>query len=322
MDEVLAHGTPNPYVPPVTSATSQSVPANRFRRVLLIVNPGARRADAGQNDATAAFASAGVACEVVRTMAPGHATQIARERAAEFDAVFTLGGDGTAMEVMTALAGAGPPVGILPGGTGNVLARSFGIPLRIGRAVRKLLQGNEALTDLGRLDDGRRFAIGVGVGLDEGMIAGATKAMKRRAGVVAYVWSATAALLRMEKFRVRLTVDGRVYEREAASVLIANLGDVLGGLLRFGDGILHDDGLLQACIYSPNNLWDAFRIFYRMARGTAHKDRCVECISGRVFRLETEPARRAQADGELLDMTPLGVTVQPHAARLLIPRRR
>lgn len=269
-----------------------------------------------------AFARAGVECEVIRTTAPAHATEIARTRATGFDAVFTLGGDGTAMEVMTALAGAGPPVGILAGGTGNVLARSFRIPLNIRRAVPKLLDGAEALIDLGRLEDGRHFAIGVGVGLDEGMIAGASKALKKRAGVVAYVWSAIHALVRMQKFTVRLTVDGTVHEREAASVMIANLGDVLGGLLRFGDGILHDDGLLQACIYSPNNLWDAFRIFYRMSRSTAHQDPCVMCVSGREFRLETTPARRAQADGELLEVTPLTVTVAKHAARLLIPRPR
>jgi diacylglycerol kinase (ATP) len=296
-------------------------PDGKISRALLIVNPGARRASAGQSRAMDAFARARIACEVIRTEAPGHATGIARERARDFDAVFTLGGDGTAMEVMTALAGAGPPVGILPGGTGNVLARSFGIPLRIDRAVPALLGGREALIDLGRLDDGRRFAIGVGVGLDEKMIAGASKAMKRRAGIVAYVWSATAALLRMQKFAVRLTVDGKVYERDAASVMIANLGDVLGGLLRFGDGILHDDGLLQACIYSPEGLWDAFRIFYRMSRGTAHQDPCVLCVSGKEFRLETTPARRAQADGELLDETPLGVRVEPNAARLLLPIR-
>jgi diacylglycerol kinase (ATP) len=280
--------------------------------------PGSGR-DQRWHRAVDAFASAGVQCELVRTDAPGHATAIARERSAQFDAIFTLGGDGTAMEVMSALAGAGPPVGILPGGTGNVLVRSLGIPLDIARAVPVLLSGVEAVIDLGRLDDGRYFAIGLGVGLDESMIAGASTALKKRAGLVAYVWSAMRALLRLERFRVRLTVDGVLYEREAASVLIANLGEVLGGLIRFGTGIVHDDGVLHACVYSPDTLWDAVRIFVRMASGTASDDRCSLCVSGRHFRLETDPPRRAQADGELLGMTPLEVTVRPLAARLLIP---
>jgi diacylglycerol kinase family enzyme len=56
-------------------------------------------------------------------------------------------------------------------------------------------------------------------------------------------------------------------------------------------------------------------------RGTAHLDRCTLCVAGRQFRLETQPPRRAQADGELLGMTPVDVSVRPLAARLLIPKR-
>jgi diacylglycerol kinase family enzyme len=64
------------------------------------------------------------------------------------------------------------------------------------------------------------------------------------------------------------------------------------------------------------------RIFTRMMFGDVLKDRCAMCVSGRQFLLETFPPRRAQADGELLDMTPLEVTVRPNAARLLIPRQK
>jgi diacylglycerol kinase (ATP) len=289
------------------------------KRALLIVNPGARRAFKARGVALQAFEGAGVACDWLVTEAPGHAAEIARTRASEYDAVFTLGGDGTAIEVITALADRGPPVGVLAGGTGNVLVRSLGIPLRIRRAVPALLHGREARIDLGQLPDGRHFAIGLGVGLDEAMIAGASPLMKKRVGVWAYIWSATKAAAHLQNFDVRLTVDGTTYERRASSVLIANLSSVLGGLIKFGDGILHDDGLLQACVYSPQNLWDAIRIFARMLRGTAESDRCALYVSGRQFRLETQPPRRAQADGELLDMTPIEITVRPRAARLLIP---
>lgn len=292
------------------------------RRALLIVNPAARVAEGARDAALRAFESEGVQCDAVSTEAPGHATDLARERASRYDAVFTLGGDGTAMEVITALADGGPPVGLLPGGTGNVLVRSLGIPMGAGRAVKALLNGSEVRIDLGRLHHGRHFAIGLGVGLDEAMIAGASPLMKRRVGFLAYVLSAIKAAVRLEQFSVRLTVDGQVYERDAASVLIANLGSVLGGRIRFGRNIVQDDGVLHACIYSPSNLWDTLRLFARMLFGNVQRDRCALCISGRQFRLETVPARRAQADGELLDTTPLEITVRPHAARLLIPRRR
>lgn len=301
--------------------TTSTVETERaIRRVLLIVNPGARRAARARQRAEREFARQQVACDVVHTQAAGHATEIARDRGPGYDAVFTLGGDGTAMEAITALAEVGPPVGVLPGGTGNVLVRSLGIPLRVERAVRELLAAREARIDLGRLADGRHFAIGLGVGLDEAMIAGASSLMKKRIGVWAYIWSATRAGLRLEKFTIRLTVDGTLYERQGSSVMIANLGAVLGGLIKFGRGIVHDDGLLHACVYSPRNFLQALRIFGAMLRGTAAEDPCAFCVSGRHFRLETDPPRRAQADGELLDVTPLEITVRPRAARLLVPR--
>jgi diacylglycerol kinase family enzyme len=153
------------------------------------------------------------------------------------------------------------------------------------------------------------------------MIAGASPLMKRRLGYLAYVWSAARATLRIDTFRVRITVDGTTHERDAAFVLLANLGAVplLGGVLRLGDEILYDDGVLHACVFSPRNFAESLRIFVGLIRGTVASDPRTFYASGRSFRLETDPPRRAQADGELLTLTPLDVTVRPLAARLLIP---
>ncbi|MEP6905039.1 MAG: diacylglycerol kinase family protein, partial [Gemmatimonadales bacterium] len=222
-----------------------------IKRALLIVNPASRTGARRLRKAESAFREWGVVCDTRTTESPGHGAVLALELASSYDAVFTLGGDGTAIEVIGALANGGPPVGVLPGGTGNVVARTLGTPLNSGRAVRALLGGDEARIDLGRLATGQRFAIGMGVGLDAAMIAGAPAPLKRRLGFFAYVLSATSAVFRMKTFRVRLTVDGQTIEMEAAAVLIANFGAVLDDLITFGDGIRRDDGYLDACIYSP-----------------------------------------------------------------------
>jgi diacylglycerol kinase (ATP) len=292
-----------------------------IRRALLIVNPGSRRGSRALPKAQRAFAEMGVHCDTKLTDSPGHGARIAVEHSAGYDAVFALGGDGTAIEVMGALANTGPPVGILPGGTGNVVARTLGIPLRSDHAVRALLEGDEARIDLGRLAGGQRFAVGMGIGLDASMIADAPAPLKRRLGFFAYVLSATRALLRMERFFVRLTVDGEVIEIQAAAVLIANFGAVLNNLIAFGDGIRRDDGLLNACIYSPLNLRDAMRILWMMSRKKFQDDPCVTYRSGKNFRIETIPPRLGQADGELLGNSPFEVTVEPLAGRVLVPKR-
>lgn len=293
----------------------------RFRRILLVVNPASRRGGRVLAQATRAFEDAGVVADVKMTEAPGHGAQLAASLGAGYDAVFTLGGDGTAIEVIGALAHSGPPVGILPGGTGNVVARTLGIPTKIGRAVEILLDGDEARIDLGVLGTGERFAIGMGVGLDATMIANAPGVLKRRMGFFAYVVGALRAFVRLEKFTVRLTVDGETKEMRASAVLIANFGAVMNNWLSFGDGIQRDDGLLNACVYSPGNVLDATRILWRMMRKDFRADPCVYYRSGSTFLIETVPPRQGQADGELIGNSPFTVTVEPLAGRVLVPRR-
>jgi YegS/Rv2252/BmrU family lipid kinase len=293
-----------------------------LKRVLLIVNPASRRGARVFPRAQSAFAKVGVEVTTLLTEAPGHGAQLAAAHAKDYDAVFTLGGDGTAIEVIGALAHVGPPVGILPGGTGNIVARTLGTPARIGKAVERLLNGDEARIDLGVLRTGEKFAIGMGVGLDASMIANAPGPLKRRLGFFAYVIGALRAFAKLEKFKVRLTVDGEVKEMRASAVLIANFGAVMNNLIAFGDGIQRDDGVLNACVYSPGNVFDAARILWKMARKNFTPDPCIYYRSGSSFMIETDPPRIGQADGELIGNSPFSVTVDPLAARVLVPRRR
>lgn len=299
-----------------------------IKRALLVANPASRLGKRRLPRAVASLQKAGVHCDVVFTERSGHAAEIVLERSAAYDAVFTLGGDGTAMEAAGALAGTMRPLGVLAGGTGNLLARAVGIPLDPKRAVPKLLGGEELHIDLGRIlgtDPVRHFAVAAGVGIDAAMVAETPSWLKRRLGVLAYTITATRAalraVLRREFFLVRLTVDGEVFESAAAAVMIANFGAVLSDRITFGPGIRYDDGVLDACLYSPRNLRDATRIMWRLLRRDFSSDAAMLYRSGRHIRIETEPLRMAQADGELLGMTPLEVEIAPRAVRLLVPNQ-
>lgn len=292
-----------------------------FTKVLLIVNPASRRGARVQHKAVHAFSKAGVAVTVMQTEAPGHGAQLAAAHGSDYDAVFTLGGDGTAIEVIGALSHSGPPVGVLPGGTGNIVARTLRTPATIKRAVPALLHGDEARIDLGVLQTGQRFAIGMGVGLDATMIANAPGPLKRRLGFFAYVVGALKAFATLEKFTVSLTVDGETKIMRASAVLVANFGAVMNDLISFGDGIQRDDGVLNACVYSPRNMVDALRILLKMARKKFTPDPCIYYAAGSNFFIETEPPRIGQADGELIGIGPFRVTVEPLAGRVLVPRR-
>jgi YegS/Rv2252/BmrU family lipid kinase len=293
-------------------------------RVLLIANPASRRGARLEGVARAAFQREGVECDLVRTARAGHARELAAERGHDYDMVFTLGGDGTAMEAAGALAGSGIPIGVLAGGTGNLLGRALGIPLNVQRAVPALLHGDVRRIDLGVVL-GHRFAVAAGVGIDAAMVEETPTWMKRRLGVLAYTLIAAKAalrgVLRRQFFVVRVEVAGEVIEREAAAVLFANFGAILENRIAFGPDIAVDDGLIDCCVFSPRHLWDALRIMWRVTRQDFRPDRSILYRKGTKFRISTEPVLTLQADGELLGPTPAEVTVEPLAARLLVPRR-
>ena len=287
--------------------------------VLLIANLAARRAPGLLTAAERAFRAAGVRCDVVLTERPGHGAEVAARLAGFYGAVFTLGGDGTAVEVVGALAHSGVPVGVLPGGTGNLVARSLRIPLRVEGAVAQLLAGDIAAVDLGVLDNGRHFAFSAGVGVDARMIAETSPRVKQRFGVAAYAYTAARVTLRRRPFRVRAEVDGEHVERTAAAVMLANFGTVLSRLMVLGPGIRSDDGVLDLCVFSPARTGDAFRVTWRLLRKDFGSDDALLYRSGHQFRIECNPPQLYQADGEVLGTTPFSARVEPLAARLLVP---
>jgi diacylglycerol kinase (ATP) len=289
---------------------------------LLIVNPASRRGGRLQAPALAAFAAAGVAADAVVTEYPGHGGAVARTMAESYDYLFTLGGDGTAMEVVEALSGTGRSVGILPGGTGNLLARALGIPMDVRRAIPALLGGRRTRIDLGVMPDGRHFAVAAGVGIDAAMIAGAPAAARRRYGVLAYVRSATGAILRRETFAVRATVDGRVFEHEhCVGAMIANVGSILDGLFVLGPGITYDDGGLDLCLYNADGVGDATTVLRKMLVRDFRPDPRLVFARGQEIVIETFPPRAMEADGELLGDSPLAARIAPAHAPLLVPAR-
>ena len=80
--------------------------------------------------------------------------------------------------------------------------------------------------------------------------------------------------------------------------------------------------MLDLCVFSPRGLRDSIRITWRLLRKDFRTDPCMLYTPGRRLRIETEPSRPVQADGDLVGMTPIDVVVEPLAANVLVPRRR
>jgi diacylglycerol kinase (ATP) len=140
--------------------------------------------------------------------------------------------------------------------------------------------------------------------------------------VLAYVVTGMRALLRFERFRVRISVDGRGHEQVANAVLVANFGALLHDLITLGDGISYDDGTLNVCVFAPATMRDSFRVASRLLRRDFRPDPCIWYDAGRQITVETFPPRPAQADGEMVGYTPLSIEVEPLRGRVLLPGGR
>lgn len=293
-------------------------------RVALIVNPVARRATGTEPSVLRAFHAAGMAPTVEYTRSAGDGVRAARDLAATHDRFFVLGGDGTVMEAATGLADAGSDafIGILPGGTGNQLARALSIPLSPRRAVRALLAGDERRVDLAVLNGRRRVGIGAGAGLDAAMTAGAQGRLKRWLGVASYLVSATREAMHPRRFAVRAEVDGRVIEREGSVAMVLNLGCIFNGLLEVAPGVSLVDGMLDLVIVDARSLGDALafsalEMFLRRRRA----DPRWTFAKGRHVSIQAlDETIPRQADGDLIDDRQLSLVVAPGVGRLLVPR--
>lgn len=288
--------------------------------VLLIANPGSRSGDRLRAEALKAFHRANVPCDVVITEHAGHGAFVAAERSGRYSAIFALGGDGTAIEVLGSAAGTGALVGLLPGGTGNLLARSLGVPGSIDRAVPALLAGDEARIDLGLMNGEQYFAFTAGIGIDAAMIEATPPSLKRRFGVAAYIVAAMRATVSQRPFRTRIEADGEIIERDAAAVMVANFGTVLNDLMVIGPGIAADDGLLDLCVFSPAGILEALGLAWRLFRKDfrPHSAMLYRAVSRLV--IHSTPPQTVQTDGEVRCRTPVTIEVRPRAVRVLRPR--
>lgn len=176
--------------------------------------------------------------------------------AAGCDVVVAAGGDGTVRAVAEGLAGTAAALGIVPRGTGNLLARNLSIPLNDpAAALVRVRDGEEKKIDIGWVDiDGEEhaFVVMVGFGIDAQMLVETDDDLKDRAGWLAYVEAMGRALAGTEMTDISLTLDdGEAQELRGHTMLIGNCGMVQGGIRLLPDAVL-DDGQLDMLLVSAD----------------------------------------------------------------------
>jgi len=200
-------------------------------RALIIVNPvaGAQRPLRVADDAAEYLRRADWHVDIRPTERSGHATELAQQRGPT-DLLVVVGGDGTLRETVAGLDGDQTPVGFVPIGKANVMARELGIPRSPHAAIRVLTKGTATAIDVGTVGD-RIFLSMVGVGYDGWVTAGVDSFRARPwgqwlyrhgASTLLYVLAGIPALLRLRPTRVVLEADGVALAGRYPSVIVSN----------------------------------------------------------------------------------------------------
>lgn len=216
--------------------------------------------------------------------------------------VAALGGDGTLRSVASGLVGTTVPLGLLPAGTGNLLARNLGLPFTdVTAALEVALAGVDRAIDVGLVSwDGRAaevFLVIAGLGLDAETVANANDTLKRVAGWLAYVESGVKALF-SSGFRVRVTADGSTaVSQHARTVMIGNCGELQGGAAIMPEAEM-DDGLLNVMLVAPNSVvgWGAVLLDLVTRHNRGHQ--AIRRMAARRISVRTRRPVEGQLDGD------------------------
>jgi len=299
-------------------------------RALLITNPFAARADARAVTAILKILGRGGWNVDLRTITgPGDARRIAEESLGEgFDVLVSHGGDGTAMQVAAGIAGSGISLGVVPGGTGNVLAGNLRLPRTTTAAARALLRARAQAIDLGvvqRSDGAHYFAVVAGTGFDAQLMAATDRQEKRRWKLGAYIARAALTLPSIRSAAHHVIVDGTSHDIRAAMVLVLNCGQLPPGFLRLRADLSPDDGWLDVMALEADGAFQSASAVMELFLGGAKngKGRRVWWARGRTVRVEVPEGapRPVQLDGDVTGETPFEARLLPGALSVLVGPR-
>jgi diacylglycerol kinase (ATP) len=284
-----------------------------YKNIHIIINPASGKDEPILNVLNDVFQQYDIDWQIYVTKELGDAGRFAEEAvAAGADLVVGYGGDGTVMEIANVLHGRGLPMGILPGGTSNSVAREVGLPFKLAEAAELLCQPSRLKEiDICRIGDDEYFLLHVYIGVTPEQLAG--REWKDKAGILAYLLPVVRVIKEPQMTRYFLTVDDEEMEEEGIVCVLINA---------FGWGIeppldepvSSNDGLLDLFVIKKNVPEAVGSLLTRKEKGEIilHKQ-------GRKISVRSETPQNIWTDGEDGGQTPFTAVIDPNPFRIVVP---
>lgn len=313
------------------------------QRVRLIMNPVSGDDEPNPMklpDIIAALEAEGIRADLVFT-SPDESPALIAQRAVEegYDMVVVGGGDGTVSEVATGLIHASIPLGIVPIGTYNNIARSLNLPTDVAEACQVLARGQVKHMDVGQANDEHYFFEAAGVGLDAALfplgeeIKGGRWGRMVQAAQLAVGYKPQWLQMQFDRsiaeareqptsrlrfLRRRVEPVQRKLQCSALLVVIAN-GPYYGTGFTVAPDAVIDDGLLTISIYRNFSKWELIRHFWSISRGQYHYSPKIETYRVAEVRLTSKAALPVHIDGHPLGTLPVALKVVKQALKVMVP---
>jgi diacylglycerol kinase (ATP) len=296
------------------------------RHALVVVNPASGRADVAPLRRMLAqrLAEHGWEHDIYAITGADDVAAVVRAACARgVDLVVAAGGDGTVASVVNGMWQSNACLGILPLGTGNMLARAMAIPTTLAGAL-DLIVGPHALQLLDLMRVGEHvYVINVSAGLSARGMRDTPTAQKRRFGMLAYMWTMGRDLLRRAPQRFNLTIDGQQLQVRASEILVSNGAWLREPPFPYGPPSGFNDQQFDVYILTARRVADYLQIIRAVLHGSWKRQTALHTLTMREsITIDAAGQRQpVQADGEWIGHTPVTVRLIPGALRVIVPQQ-
>ena len=284
---------------------------------MLLVNHCSRRGAAAAEAAFELLQGAGL--EVLED-APCNGESLAdlvRRRKDRVDLIVVGGGDGTLNAALDGLMEAGLPVGILPLGTANDLARTLGLPTDLAEACEVIAAGHTRRIDVGQVN-GKHFFNVASIGLSVQITRELNGDVKRAWGVLAYLKTALSVLFRSRLFHAEIRTPTQSFRVKSVQIAVGN-GRHYGGGMTVSEDAAIDDRQLDLYSIEISHFWQILLLLPRLKTGSLANSKYVRTMRGKSFEVITRRSLSVNTDGEITTRTPATFSLRPAALSVFVP---